>query len=875
MNLNRLMIALAGVCLLLVVVLGSGIHDVPLLMVGIGSVIFSLRKNEESHLLVFALLSAFPIFTLSKWYEPSIINQATESRIEALRSELNVIDGAVNSFFSNNAAALEALKLLASSETGVTNEQYQSWLKQLLPSSRNNFLNIAFSRDLTIEYVYPENSVNLPVIGVHQRDIPVQGPLYSTVLEQQQPITMGPVMLVQGVLGIIYVMPIAGPESIIISAVLSLETLQTQLAQVLKESTALSVNIINGNQQLELFSQVPEQYTLTRINNYDDIQVSISVNAPLIGQTATRTQIISRLSTFLFWLLLTLLLNWQSNGIRLRDEQKKAIELNQEALLTAQRIGQMGSWQLKKNGYELSVPLQELVGIEQNLVSFDEIAQRLHPSDADKLIHLWKQLTTGEQISGILEHRILVHNQFRWFEHRIVVRDDSTTGILRDINGIKEREQQVTVLESFDSLTGASNRRYFQLLVEQHIALSHRNKSMIALAIVSIDKFRVINEQFGQDAGDQLLKMVSQRIRDVTRKSDLIARLSGDTFAVALVDIKHFNQASRAIDLLFDAIRQPYAMSPIIIPQFTVGVSLYPDDATDFDSLLQKAEQTLSSAKNQARGSCHFYSKQLTEKNQRRQVIMSKLPNALRQNDLYMMYQPRVNSANKGIVGIEALVRWQDRELGTISPGEFIPLAESTHLIIEIGEWVIANVFEFYSKHKTLISEQVVFSINLSAKQLEDKHLVSLLKSLLDRYQLDAHHFEFEVTEHSLAVESEVMLKNMKTLSQMGFYFALDDFGTGYSNLGILQSLPLHVLKIDMTFIRNIGNDQRSNALVNAIVEMSQILNLTTVAEGVETQQQVDYLTKIACDQLQGYHFYKPLSTAELIALMCPNDGQV
>jgi len=469
-----------------------------------------------------------------------------------------------------------------------------------------------------------------------------------------------------------------------------------------------------------------------------------------------------------------------------------------------------------------------------------------------------------------LEHRIHLGSGYRWFEHQIARnKQNDFTGILRDIHRMKERDEQVALLESFDTLTGLANRHYFKQLTIQNLALCERRRTQLALAIVNIDGFRSINENNGQHIGDQLLKQVSQRLKSYSRRSDSIARLSGDTFAISLVDIGKNKESVLVIEQILRNLKKSYFLEKDIFPQFSMGVAMYPNDAKDYDSLLQMAESALSSVKENARGYYRFYSIEMSEQTERRQKILARIPLAIQQDYFNLVFQPRVSGADSDVIdSMEALIRWHDPELGFVSPGEFIPIAEETSLIADIGEWVLNNTFATISKYQDQLPDGITTSINLSPRQLEDPTLVETVKQALEHYSVNAKQFEMEITEYSISEQSDDIIRNMHQLSEMGFRFAMDDFGTGYSNLGILQSLPLNVLKVDMSFIRAIGSSDKSDELVKAILNMGHTLGLTCVAEGVETAAQVAFLQALRCDELQGFYFFKPTKIEELVSLI-------
>lgn len=859
---------LAGACLLVIFYTSQIWVNAILALCGIASILLVISKSKKGVVLSFALFTALIIVPLSKWYLPALVRQSTYVIEDKIEAEFDAIGSTIEQFFINNSAALDSLSLLIANEENLTDDIYQNWMQQLLPSYRNNYFNIAISEDLIAKHVYPINELNNQILNLNLGETPNMGFVYKNVLASSQQAIIGPVDLIQGVPGIIKVIPVDKKPNVLISGVLSLEVLKTQIQPLVSDSSKLSLSVTGYSDPFFLFDQANSDTSMHQSHQFPNIVVDVYIKSDLISTISKRSTWISHISSFVIWLFFTTLLSWQYFSTRQRDKQRLAILENEKALIEAQRLGQLGSWrQTDAMFYTLSEPLQSLIGVYSDKISIEVLHSRFHPKEKEKILTLLDDLITGRLTRLATEHRLKVGDQYRWYEHKIARSSNGElSGIVRDIQTIKQQEKQVAKLEAFDPLTGASNRRHFQQLVTQNIALCERRNTTLGLMLINIDDFRTINEKYNQTFGDELLKQMALRLLNVARKTDFVARLAGDTFAVALIDVGTTSQSVLAVEHILENLKQPYYLSAEVFPQLTVGVAMYPDDALDFETLLQRAEQTLMLAKTKKRGHYSYYSAELDAQTNRRQQILANLPSALKNNHLYLVFQPRVSSTGEhSSLSMEALVRWRDPELGFVSPGEFIPIAEGTSLIADIGTWVMDAAFSTLSNYQDELPRGLSISINLSPRQLEDMNLVANIKRALDRYNIDANRIELEVTEHSIAVKSATVLSNMKQLNQLGFRFALDDFGTGYSNLSMLQSLPLHVLKIDMSFIRNIGFSDKSNELVRAIVDLGHTLGLHTVAEGVETMEQVLYLEKLGCEELQGYYFYKPAPIEELI----------
>jgi diguanylate cyclase (GGDEF)-like protein len=430
-----------------------------------------------------------------------------------------------------------------------------------------------------------------------------------------------------------------------------------------------------------------------------------------------------------------------------------------------------------------------------------------------------------------------------------------------------EAEQRIRQLAHFDELTGLPNRALFNQAMEHALARAQRESRLLALLFVDVDRFKNINDTLGHDAGDRLLSQVAERLRQCVRASDLVARFGGDEFMVLLEDLDDVRDAATVAEKLLNAIAKPLALGQ---QEFhlsaSIGISTFPDDGADPRVLQKNADIAMYRAKERGRSCWHFYSRTTDKHSLERLQLESDLRRALERDELELHYQPKQDIASGRITGIEALVRWRHPELGLLPPGRFIPLAEETGLIVALGEWVLRRAV---AQNVQLQEEYVVpltIAVNLSARQFEDEQIVELVAEVLEQSGMQASLLELEITESMVMQNAELAAHLLRRLNDMGVRLAMDDFGTGYSSLAYLKRFPVDTIKIDRSFIQGIPGDSDDATLTQAIIAMAHSLQLCTVAEGVETADQLGFLREHHCDEIQGYYFSRPLPYSELLA---------
>ena len=421
-----------------------------------------------------------------------------------------------------------------------------------------------------------------------------------------------------------------------------------------------------------------------------------------------------------------------------------------------------------------------------------------------------------------------------------------------------------------DALTGLPNRLLFNDRLENTIKEAHRTGEMFSVLFVDLDRFKNINDSLGHSVGDQVLMAVAKRLRNSVRASDTVARYAGDEFTMILRHIIQRDDVMRIAEKIVRVMEVPLTLADGAELHITasIGVSFYPDDATSAERLLKHADVAMYSAKGMGRNNFQSYVAVPEESHQQRLALEAKLRMAEKNGELRVYYQPQVETQSEDIAGMEALIRWEHPELGMISPGFFIPLAEENGLIISIGEWVMRTACADAKRWQSRFNLDLRISVNLSALQLRQPNLVQVVANVLRDTGLDAHSLDLEVTE-SISVKSiPNLLETLQGLRDLGCKISIDDFGTGQSSLDYIKRFPADRIKIDQTFVRNIGVDPDDEAIVRATIGMAHNLNRAVVAEGVEIEEHLDFLRAQGCEELQGYLFCRPLPAASFENLL-------
>jgi diguanylate cyclase (GGDEF)-like protein len=430
----------------------------------------------------------------------------------------------------------------------------------------------------------------------------------------------------------------------------------------------------------------------------------------------------------------------------------------------------------------------------------------------------------------------------------------------------KKIEQRLLTLSHYDPLTGLANRNLFYLKLTDGIIQSLRGNKLLALFFLDLDHFKEINDTLGHPAGDRLLQDVSTRLRKTTRASDTVARLGGDEFAIIATQLNNETEIGLLAGKLIASFKEPFNINNNQITSHTsVGIAICPIHGDDPDELLRHADLALYQAKAAGRNVFKFYDSELDARAQEYRALEQEMRYALRHRDFTLHFQPMFSTNGQSVLGVEALVRWNHKTRGMISPNDFIPLAESSGLILPLGEQILEMACDQINRWQQLGLPEILVAINLSPAQFRDPDLIEKIVETLQIKGVTARRIELEITENTLMDTGPDVIERLTKLHNMGIKLAIDDFGTGYSSLSYLKKFPVHKLKIDRVFIKDVIIDKDDATIARSIIHLGQAMNLDVIAEGVETEAQLDFLRKEGCQQVQGFLFAKPMSNDALI----------
>lgn len=437
------------------------------------------------------------------------------------------------------------------------------------------------------------------------------------------------------------------------------------------------------------------------------------------------------------------------------------------------------------------------------------------------------------------------------------------------IDKYQESDRHLTYLAQHDNLTGLPNRSLGRDRIEQAIVHATRNKSRVALLFVDLDNFKAINDSLGHNVGDEYLKQVAARLSQSVRKSDVVARHGGDEFVIGLTDVGNVQDINSAAGIVLERLTGAFmARDTEISASCSIGIALYPDDGSDYESLLRCADIAMYQAKESGRNTFRFYDEAMNANIQQNLLLVSNLRAALARNEFVLHYQPVVDLENGRLVAAEALVRWRHPERGMIPPLEFIPAAEKSGLIVNLGEWVLGEACRQLVAWREAGHTDVVMAVNLSPVQFRRGNVEALVEAALRESGVPPECLELEITESTLIQDTEKFISTLKKLKALGVKLSIDDFGTGYSNLSYLQRFEVDKLKIDQSFVRRLMDGPQEKAIVSAIIQMAKSLHLKTTAEGIEDELVRATLADLGCTLGQGYHFSRPRPAEDIAALL-------
>lgn len=441
--------------------------------------------------------------------------------------------------------------------------------------------------------------------------------------------------------------------------------------------------------------------------------------------------------------------------------------------------------------------------------------------------------------------------------------------VLSDITASKLDEERIRRQASHDSLTGLPNRALFLDRLNQSVANARRTGQMVGLMFIDLDGFKLVNDTLGHDMGDLLLQEAGMRLAQCVRSGDTVARLGGDEFTVTMPNLSEYPNAPLIAGRILEALRKPFDLAgKEAFVSASIGITIFPDDAADAATMLKNADAAMYRAKEHGKGNFQFFTNDMNAAIEERLAIKNGLSKAFDRDELMLHFQPKLDLKTRAITGVEALLRWQAADLGTVPPAKFIPVMEESGLMNHVGEWAIDAACRQVRAWKDARQPAPRIAINLSVRQLRGAGFVELVEQALDRAGIAAADIEFEITEGMVMKDSEHAVDILRRLTDMGVHLAMDDFGTGTSSLSVLKRFPVQSIKIDRTFISDIATDQDSLELIRTIISMGHSLRRRIIAEGVETREQLEILESLGCDEIQGFVLAPAMPAAELGAFL-------
>lgn len=535
-------------------------------------------------------------------------------------------------------------------------------------------------------------------------------------------------------------------------------------------------------------------------------------------------------------------------------------------------------WKVKEDKFFVGDKIYEIMNIKEvPMKNFEDWSRILYKKDRKCFTDIINDSIKDDGKEYLeFEYRVLDKNNEKvWMSIKGKIErnlDGEATrlyGSLCNVTDKKEKELRIKYMSYYDSVTGLYNRYYLKKSINKYLKLHKIGMDRAALIFIDLDNFKYINDSFGHEYGDILLKSLSDSFKKIIGERDLLGRFGGDEFIIFLPNIESITQVEEILKGITSIFKYPQnILGNSIYTSGSVGISMFPDDAMNFETLLKNADAAMYRAKSNGKDTYQFFNDQIANELMRLYEIEEGLREALDNKELYVEFQPKVVLTDHKIMGFEALARWKNKKLGSVSPAEFIPVAENTRMILNIGRFVLEEIF-IKCKHFIEIGhDNFKIAVNLSEVQLREGNIVKEFKDLILEYGISPKYIEVEITESILMKSFDNNIKTLMALKALDVSIALDDFGTGYSSLNYLTKLPIDILKIDRSFLLDIMENAKSKFVVENIIQLSHKLGIEVVAEGVEVKEQVDYLKSIFCDFVQGYYFSRPQSFEKAVIMM-------
>ena len=567
-----------------------------------------------------------------------------------------------------------------------------------------------------------------------------------------------------------------------------------------------------------------------------------------------------------------------------RRHAEQELKRSEDRLAEAQNVAHVGSWEWDFNTHEIycSDELYRILNLDvkPNHVNtlFGALFEQVHPEDQkevkDRIANAFEQKEPYR-----VEHRIVLPDEsIRYLMGQGLIHWDGSNkpqrlvGTVYDITARKLAEEEIKRLAFHDGLTGLANRVLLKERLDLELAHARREGTTLAVLFLDLDRFKLVNDSLGHSVGDWLICQVADRLRECLRDSDTVARQGGDEFILVLPDVKHQGNVKLVADKILRSIQEPYHYEEHeLFVSCSIGVALYPVNGDSVDDLLKNADAAMYYVKNKGKNNFQFYMDNLDDNVRARFELESHLRRGLENDEFELHYQPRVSLDSGEMTGLEALIRWVRPDGTMVSPADFIPVAEETGLIVPIGDWVTETAcrqhLEFLVGLKGDLAPPMI-AVNCSPRQFQLPDLHERIEGILEETGLSAGLLDIEITEGTVMQDPDRAQTTLSRLKALGVHVSIDDFGTGYSSLGYLKRFPIDTLKIDRTFIADLPGDAEDGAIVESILALARSLRMTTIAEGVETIEQLRFLREKGCDELQGFHYCRPLPADQMLEFL-------
>ena len=539
--------------------------------------------------------------------------------------------------------------------------------------------------------------------------------------------------------------------------------------------------------------------------------------------------------------------------------------------------------------------MEKTLGYKKKDVLGKHYTSIVHEDDLEMAEYSFNERRTGKRASTNIELRLKCKDdeyEKKYFDNRLLPisinsfgiyktanGDDKfigTYGIARDVTEKKESEKIIHFQAYHDTLTRLPNRTLLKDRLVQAILHAKRNNEKLSVMFLDLDRFKNVNDTLGHMVGDKLLQAVAERLKKCLRECDTLARIGGDEFTIMLPEIHGRKDSELVASKIINTLKAPFNLDEQeIFISTSIGIAHYPDDGESIETLLKHADIAMYSIKNKGKDGYQFYTDNMHKELSANLSLENDLRRAITSNQFRIHYQPQVDAITREIVAVEALIRWDHPERGTILPSEFIPLCEETGLIQSLGDWLLESVCEDLNVWKQMDLTLPRVAVNMSAKQFEHPDIIKNITTTLEKYGVTGDMFEFEITENVLMEDIENVISVLNKLSSMGAKIAIDDFGTGYSSLNYLQKLPIDTLKIDRSFVSAMEYDKGAMSIIKAVIAMAKGLKLHIISEGVEDIKQMEQLKALGCYSMQGFLFSPPVSRDSVTNLLMNNDGKI